>query len=207
MSVRILIVESQELVRLGVQAALADEDDLEIASEAATSAEGIEYFRELEPDVVILALRMPDSCAVDDIEKYLEADKSAHVLILAEHSGDAEIARSVRKGALGYVGRDVSKEELVRAVRTVASGRKFIPEHIAAILTESIWAEELTNAEQRVLEMLVGGMSNKEMGFALDVSENTIKTHVQNIFGKLGVSDRTSATTTAIRRGLVRIDV
>lgn len=207
MSVRILIVENQELVRLGVRSALGEETDIEIAAEAATSAKGIELFGEVSPDVVILALRMPDSCAVDDIEKYLEADPMACVLILAEHSGDAEIARSIRKGALGYVGRDVSRDDLVRAVRTVASGRKFIPEHIAAILTENIRAEELTNAEQRVLEMLVGGMSNKEMGFALDVSENTIKTHVQNIFGKLGVSDRTSATTTAIRRGLVRIDV
>lgn len=207
MSVRVLIVEDQEIVRLGVRAAVADDTDLEIAAEASTAAEGFDLFREVRPDVVVLSLRMRDSCAVDDIEKYLDADSSARILILAEHSGDAEIARSIKKGALGYVSKDVSGAELVRALRTVASGRKFIPEHIAAILTENLGAEELTNAEQRILEMLVGGMSNKEMGFALDVSENTIKTHVQNIFGKLGVSDRTSATTTAIRRGLVRIDI
>ncbi|MCO6511101.1 MAG: response regulator transcription factor [Aridibacter famidurans] len=207
MPIRVLLVEDQELVRLGIRAVLQGESDIELIAEAGSGAEGVEKFREISPDVVILSLRLPDSCAVDDIEEYLAGGKRAKIIVLAEHSGDAEIARSIRKGALGYVSKDVSPGELVRAIRLVASGRKFIPEHIAAILTENLGLEELTKSEQRILEMLVGGMSNKEIGFALDVSENTVKTHVKNIFGKLGVSDRTSATTTAIRRGLVRIDV
>ncbi|QQS40502.1 MAG: response regulator transcription factor [Acidobacteriota bacterium] len=207
MPIRVLLVENQELVRLGIRAVLEGESDMELAAEAASGAEGLERFRAVIPDVVILSLRLPDSCAVDDLDEYLAGGNGANIIVLAEHSGDAEIARSIKKGALGYIGKDVSPGELVRAIRLVAAGKKFIPEHIAAILTENLGAEELTNAEQRILEMLVGGMSNKEMGFALDVSENTVKTHVKNIFGKLGVSDRTSATTTAIRRGLVRIDV
>ncbi|REJ76004.1 MAG: DNA-binding response regulator [Acidobacteria bacterium] len=207
MSVRVLLVENQEIVRLGVRTALSDDQDIELVAEAATGAEGLKVFSESNPDVVVLSLRLPDACAVDDIDKYLASDPKARLLVLADHSGDSEIAKSIKKGALGYVDRNVSAEELVRAVKVVAAGSKFIPERIASILTENLGAEELTNAEHRTLEMLVGGMSNKEIGFALDVSENTVKTHVKNIFGKLGVSDRTSATTTAIKRGLVRIDV
>ena len=207
MSIKVLLVENQELVRLGVVSALENDGSIDVCAEAATGAEGLAKFTSSRPDVVVLSLRLPDSCAVDDIEKYLEADPKARLLVLADHSGDSEIAKSIKKGALGYVDRNVSAEELIRAVKVVAAGSKFIPERIASILSENLGAEELTNAEHRTLEMLVGGMSNKEIGFALDVSENTVKTHVKNIFGKLGVSDRTSATTTAIKRGLVRIDV
>lgn len=207
MAFRVLLVENQELVRLGIASVLAGEDDIVLAAEAPDGKEGLAKFREERPDVTIISLRLPESCAVDDIEEYLKIDPSAKLLVLAGHEGDAEIRASMQKGALGYVSKDVSPGELVRAIRTVAGGRKFIPEHIAAIVSENLGAEELTKAERRILEMLAGGMSNKEIGFALEVTENTVKTHVKNIFGKLGVSDRTSAATTAIKRGLVRIDV
>lgn len=207
MPLRVLLVENQELVRLGIASVLFGEDDIVLAAEAADGNEGLAKFREERPDVAIISLRLPESCAVDDIEEYLKIDPSAKLLVLAGHEGDAEIRASMQKGALGYVSKDVAPGELVRAIRTVAGGRKFIPEHIAAIVSENLGAEDLTKAEQRILEMMAGGMSNKEIGFALEISENTVKTHVKNIFGKLGVSDRTSAATTAIKRGLVRIDV
>ena len=207
MTINVLVVEDKQLVRLGVRAALAADGDVRLAAEASASAEGIEKFRETGADVVILSLRLPDSCAVDDIDKYFAVDPKARIIVLAEHSGDAEIRRSIEKGALGFVPQDVSPDELVRAVKIVAAGNRFIPEDIAAIISENLGSEDLTAAERRVLEMLVGGMSNKEIGFGLDVSENTVKTHVKNLFGKLGVTDRTSAVTAAIKRGLVRIDV
>lgn len=207
MAISVLLVEDQELVRLGIKAALAPDEGISVVAEASESAEALEKFRETAPDVTILSLRLPDSCAVDDIEKYLAEDPSAKIIVLAEHSGDAEIRRSFEKGALGYVPQGVSPGELVRAVRVVAAGSRFIPEEIAAIISENLGAEDLTAAERRILEMLAGGMTNKEIAFGLDVSENTVKTHVKNLFGKLGVSDRTSATTEAIKRGLVRIDI
>jgi two-component system NarL family response regulator len=101
----------------------------------------------------------------------------------------------------------VTPNELVKAIRIVVAGRKYIPDDIAQILTENLGQEELTKTESSVLRMIVGGMSNKEIGFAMDISENTVKSHVQNIFGKIGVSDRTSAATMAIKRGLVRVDL
>lgn len=205
--VKMLLVENQPLTRIGIRSVVADESDIELAGEADNASEGFSRFLELRPDVTILGLRFPDSCSIDDLENYFKADPKAKIIVLAEHAGDAEISRALKKGAAGYICKDVSPEELVKAIRTVAAGKKYIPADIAQILSENIGKEELTPTESTVLRMIVGGMSNKEIAFALDVSENTVKTHNQNIFGKIGVSDRTSAATTAIKRGLVRVDL
>jgi DNA-binding NarL/FixJ family response regulator len=203
----VLLIEYQPLVRIGIGAVLAAEPDIEIVGEAATAAEGFTLFITRRPDVIILALRMPDSCAIDDLGNYFREDPKARIIVLAERAGDAEISNALKQGAMGYVTKDLQPEKLVEAVRTVAAGRRYIPQNIAGVLSENIGREQLTPTETNVLRMIVGGMSNKEIAFALDVSENTIKTHASSIFGKLGVSDRTSAATTAIKRGLVRVDL
>jgi DNA-binding NarL/FixJ family response regulator len=204
---KVLLIEAQPLTRVGIETVLGGESDIELIGEADTASDGFGKFKELKPDVTILGLRLPDSCTLDDLDNYFIENPKARIIMLAEHAGDAEISKALKKGAAGYVCRDVSPEELLDAVRTVAKGRKYIPSDIAAIVSENLGREELTSAEQNVLRMIVGGMSNKEIGFALDISENTVKTHVKNIFDKIGVSDRTSAATTAIKRGLVRIDL
>ena len=204
---RVIVIENQPLTRIGIRRVLEGAEDIELAGDAGNAAEGFSMFRELRPDVAVLGLRLPDSCSIDDLDNYFIADPKAKIIVLAEHAGDAEITKALKKGALGYICKDVEPEELLKAIRSVARGRKFIPNDIAQILSESVGKETLTPTESNVLRMIVGGMSNKEIAFALDVSENTVKTHVQNIFGKIGVSDRTSAATTAIRRGLVRVDL
>jgi len=205
--VSVLLIENQPLTRLGVRTVIDGESDIQLAAEADNATDGFKLFRELKPDVTILGLRLPDSCAIDDLDNYFIANPNARIIVLAEHAGDAEITKALRKGAAGYICKDVSPGELVTAIRTVNAGRKYIPEDIARILSENLGQEDLTPAEANVLRMIVGGMSNKEIAFALDVSENTVKTHVKNIFDKIGVSDRTSAATTAIKRGLVRVDL
>ncbi|MDM7921931.1 MAG: response regulator transcription factor [Pyrinomonadaceae bacterium] len=207
MPINLLLIENQPLTRLGVRAVVADQADIELAGETDNAADGFRKFHELKPDVTILGLRLPDSCALDDLDNYFIEDPKAKIIVLAEHAGDAEISRALKKGAAGYICKDVSPEELIDAIRSVAAGRKYIPADIARILSENLGQEELTPTESTVLRMIVGGMSNKEIAFALDVSENTVKSHIQNIFGKIGVSDRTSAATTAIKRGLVRVDL
>jgi two-component system NarL family response regulator len=206
-NISVLLIENQPLTRIGIRSVVEREADIDLAGEADNASDGFSRFLELHPDVTILGLRFPDSCSIDDLENYFKADPKAKIIVLAEHAGDAEISRALKKGAAGYICKDVSPEELVKAIRTVATGRKYIPADIAQILSENIGKEELTPTEATVLRMIVGGMSNKEIAFALDVSENTVKTHNQNIFGKIGVSDRTSAATTAIKRGLVRVDL
>jgi len=205
--IRILIVENQTLTRVGIKTILSGQNDLEIVGEAETGAEGFEMFRTLKPDVTILSLRLPDSCAIDVLEDYFNENNRAKILILAEHAGDSEISRSLKKGAAGYVCKDVSESELVKAIRFVDAGKKYIPADIAEILSENFGQEELTPSEQKILRAIVAGKANKEIAFDLNVSENTVKTHVKNVFEKLGVSDRTSAATLAIKRGLVRIDL
>ena len=205
--IKVLLIEDQPLTRIGIRSVLENAGGFAIVGETDNAADGFKLFSSLHPDVTILGLRLPDSCSIDDLGNYLIEDKNAKIIVLAEHAGDAEISKALKKGALGYICKDVSPDDLITAIRTVAAGRKFIPDEIAKILSENLGQEELTSAETNVLRMIVGGMSNKEIAFALDVSENTIKSHVQNIFGKLGISDRTSAATLAIKRGLVRIDL
>ena len=205
--ITVLLVENQELTRIGVRAVLAGAGDINLVGEAGNAVDGIEMFRSLEPDVAILSLRMPDSCAIDDIDNYFIERSDAKIIVLAEHAGDAEIKRALKKGSRGYICKDVAPDDLIKAIRTVNSGRNYIPADIAGILSENLGQEDLTPTEETVLRMIVGGMSNKEIAFALDISENTVKSHVQNLFGKIGVSDRTSAATLAIRRGLVRVDL
>jgi two-component system, NarL family, response regulator len=203
----VLLIENQPLTRIGVRAVTDREDGIAIIDEADNATDGFAKFRELKPDVTILGLHLPDSCAIDELDNYFIEDPKAKIIVLAEHAGDAEITKALKKGAAGYICKDVEPDDLVKAIRTVAAGRKYIPNEIAQILSENLGKEELTPAESNILGMIVGGMSNKEIGFALDVSENTVKSHIQNIFGKIGVSDRTSAATTAIKRGLVRVDL
>jgi len=203
----VLLIENQPLTRLGIRAVLDGEADIALTAEADRADKGFDLFRETNPDVTILGLRFPDSCSIDDLDNYFAERPKAKIIVLAEHAGDAEISKALKKGAAGYICKDVSPSELVTAIRTVAAGRKYIPDEIAQVLSEHLGQEDLTPAEADVLGKIVGGMSNKEIAFALDISENTVKTHVQNIFGKIGVSDRTSAATTAIRRGLIRVDL
>ncbi|MBS1796614.1 MAG: response regulator transcription factor [Acidobacteria bacterium] len=202
---RILLIENQTLTRIGIRTVLAAQKDIELAGEAATGGEGFGLFRALRPDVTILGLRLPDSCAIDTLDDYFAADRRAKILVLADTAGDAEIGKALKKGALGFICKDVEPAELVKALRTIAAGKKYIPSDIAEILSQNYGSEELTATETRILREIVAGKSNKEIAYDLDVSENTVKTHVKNIFEKLNVSDRTSAATVAIRRGLVRI--
>ncbi len=205
--IHILIVENQTLTRVGIETILNEQNDIEIVGEAETSADGLRLFEQIKPDVTILSVRLPDSCAVDEIENYLKKNERAKIIVLADHSGDAEISRSLKNGAFGYVCQDVSATDLVKAIRTVHAGKKYLQAEVANVLNENIGQEELTKTERKILQAIVAGRANKEIAFDLNVSENTVKTHVKNVFGKLGVSDRTSAATLAIRRGLVRVDL
>ena len=203
--IRILVIENQTLVKIGIRTVLSANTDFEIAGEADTGAEGFQKFRSLAPDVTVLSLRLPDSCAIDTLDDYFAVETRPKILVLADTAGDAEISKALKKGALGYICKDISPDELVKAIRTVAAGKKYIPSDIAEILSENFGSEELTATETRILQQIVAGKANKEIAYELNISENTVKTHVKNIFEKLQVSDRTSAATLAIKRGLVRI--
>lgn len=204
---KILLIENEALVRIGIKTILEADREFKVVGEAETSEEGFQLFKTTRPDVTLISLRLKETCAIDDVKAFREYAPKVKVIIIASHAGDGEITRALEQGALGYVLKDISPEELVKAIRTVGVGKKYIPQEIAETLTEHLGQEKLTRSEKRILEMIVGGMSNKEIAFGLDITENTVKTHVKNLFDKLGVSDRTSAATSAIKRGLVRVDL
>ena len=204
--IRVLINENETLVRVGVRTILSSNDDFEIVGEARTTEKGFELFKKSNADATLMSLRFAGTCAIDEIGKFLQFAPKAKIIVLASSAGDVEISSSLKMGAFGYICKDVSEEGLIKAVRAVAAGRKYIPNDVAGILSENIGQEQLTNAEKRILELIVAGKSNKKIACNLNISENTVKTHVRNIFDKINVSDRTSAATTAIKRGLVRID-
>jgi DNA-binding NarL/FixJ family response regulator len=185
---------------------LSASDEIEVVAEADNGAMGLELFRGMRPDVTLLSLRLPDSCAVDTLKDFLIDAPKSKIIILAANAGDAEISRSLERGASGFVFKDVSADELLKAIHTVSAGKRFIPANIASVLSDNFGSENLTPSEQKILEMIVEGQANKEIAYNLDISENTVKTHVKNILAKLGVDDRTSAATSAIKRGLVRVD-
>src|SRR5690348_8171201 len=116
--IRILIIENQTLVKIGIRTVLSARDNFTIAGEADSGSEGLQKFRELKPDVTILSLRLPDSCAIDTLSDYFAAEKHAKILVLADTAGDAEISKALKQGALGYICKDISPDELVKALRT-----------------------------------------------------------------------------------------
>ena len=168
--IRVLLTEHQTLVRIGIKTILNAAGDFEIVGEAETGAKGFELFQQLNPDVTILSCERPIRARLIRWTIILQTNKKAKIIVLADTAGDAEISKALKKGALGYICKDVAPDELTKAIRTVNAGRKFIPNYIANVLSENIGQEELTKSEQRILQMIVGGMSNKEIAFALDIS-------------------------------------
>src|SRR4051794_32662200 len=134
-SLTVLLIEHQPLTRLGIKTLLSSVEDIALIGEASTPEDGFRQFSEMRPDVTILGLRFPDSCTIDDLNNYLIERPRARIIMLADHAGDAEITRALKKGALGYVCKDVQPHELIAAIRAVAAGRKYIPADIAGILS------------------------------------------------------------------------
>jgi len=151
-------------------------------------------------------LRLPKLSGVDTIVRIRKEEPHARFIVLTTYDGDEDIYRAIQAGAKAYLLKGMTCDELITAIRTVHAGKSHIPEVIAARLAERIGADELTPREVNVLEQIVEGMSNKEIGAQLNISETTVKTHVNNLLAKLGVTDRTQAATAGIRRGIVSLE-
>ncbi|HZQ53708.1 MAG TPA: response regulator transcription factor [Bryobacteraceae bacterium] len=203
--IRILIVEDHHVVRQGLAALLKTVPDMTVVAQAADGAEGVRLFREHKPDVTIMDLRLPVLSGVDAITQIRSEFPSARIIVLTTFDGDEDIYRALQAGARGYLLKDMFGEELMEAIRVVHSGRTRIPPAIAERLAERMGGPNLTNRELEVLQAIAAGKSNKEIAFVLGISEATVKTHINNILSKLGVADRTQATTAALQRGIIHL--
>jgi DNA-binding NarL/FixJ family response regulator len=205
-AIRIMIVEDHHVVRQGLMALISTVPGLEIVAEAPDGSEAIQQFRQHKPDVTLMDLRLPKLGGVDAITAIRSEFPSARIIVLTTFDGDEDIYRALQAGARGYLLKGMDADELIDAIRTVHAGKTRIPAPVAQRLAGRMGGQELTGRETEVLKQIVAGKSNREIGTILFISEATVKTHINSLLGKLGVSDRTQAATTALQRGIVHLD-
>jgi two-component system NarL family response regulator len=205
-AIRVLVVEDHNVVRQGLVALLNVVEGLTVVGEAADGLEAIDQFRKHQPDITLMDLRLPRLSGVEAILRIRQEAPQARVIVLTTYDGDEDIYRALKAGARAYLLKGMTGEELVTTIRAVHAGKSHIPPAIAEKLAERMGTEELTPREFDVLKEIVSGKSNKEIASELNVSEATVKTHINSLLGKLGVTDRTQAATAAIQRGIVPLE-
>jgi DNA-binding NarL/FixJ family response regulator len=203
--IRVLVIDDQAVVRQGFVALINTVPDMTVVAEGTNGQRAVELFRQHQPDITLMDLRMPGMGGVEAITQIRREFPHARIIILTTFDGDEDIYRSLQAGAQGYLLKDMFFEELEDAIRKVHAGARRIPTVVAERLAERMSGSDLTARELEVLEQIVKGRSNKEIASALKISEATVKSHINNILSKLGVSDRTQAATTALQRGIVHL--
>jgi two-component system NarL family response regulator len=203
--IRIMVIDDQAVVRQGFVALINTVPDMSVVAEGTNGQQAIELYRQHKPDVTLIDLRMPVLGGVAAITAIRQEFPDARLIVLTTFDGDEDIYRSLQAGAQGYLLKDMFFEELEEAIRKVNAGARRIPTLVAERLAERMISSDLTSRELQVLEEIVRGKSNKEIASALQISEATVKSHINNILGKLGVTDRTQAATTALQRGIIHL--
>ena len=204
--IRILVVDDHPVVRAGLTSMLATQPDLEVVGSASSGEEAMEALATNQVDVLLLDLRMPGMTGIDVLHAIKKDGIEARPIILTSFETDEDIYRSVQAGAQGYLLKDTSLKEMTEAILTVHAGRRYIPRPIASRLAERMMRTDLTAREFEILQLLAKGLTNKQIGHVLGISEHTVRNHVNSVIDKLEVSDRTEAATTAIQRGLISAD-
>src|SRR5882757_1745704 len=198
--IRVLCVDDHPIVREGLTSIVALQPDMEIVGAAESGAEALKVFREFEPDVTLIDLRLRDTTGFELIRDILALSPSARTIVLTSFEGDVDIERALAAGAKGYVVKGMVREELLEAIRAVHAGKRHVPSAIAAKLVDHLASEKLTQREMDVLKEVARGKRNKEIGAALSISKDTKKTHVNTILTNLGANPPTDALTIALRR-------
>lgn len=201
--IRILIADDHAVVRKGIAAMIAEQDDMTVVAEAANGRLAVELFLRFRPDVALMDVNMPVMTGVEALAAIRREVAAARIIILTVHEGDEDIRRGIDAGAQGYLLKSVRAEELLGAIRAVHAGKRWVPEMLLGRLAEE--PAGLTSREREVLLMLARGLTNKDIARVLGVGAGTIKTHVLSILAKLGATDRTEAVTVALQRGVIHL--
>lgn len=203
--IRVIIVDDHPVVRFGLAAIIGLQADMVVTAEAGSGEEACQVCDAKAADVVLMDLRLPGMSGVDAIRAIRESHPRLRFIVLTTYDGDEDIHRALEAGAQAYLLKAMSHTELANAVRTVHSGMKFLPAAVSRSLAERSPQSELSSRELQVLELIVKGRSNREIGNALGISEATVKWHVNMILSRLDVSDRTQAAVAALQRGIVHL--
>jgi two-component system NarL family response regulator len=204
--IRVMIVDDHKVVRVGLRTMIEREPDMEVVAEAEDRASTLAAHAAAHPDVILLDLRLPDVHGADLIALIRERDPQAKIIVLTSFDASEDIFRAVKAGARSYLLKGTFPDGILeQAIRSVHAGHRMIPSEIAERLADRVSEPSLTPREIAVLELVAKGLSNREIGAALSTSAGTVKTHLERIYAKLGVGDRTAAALAAIQRGLVSL--
>jgi len=203
--IRVFSVDDHPLMHEGIAALINNQADMTLVSEASDGKSALAAFREHEPDVTLMDLRLPDMSGIEAMSAILKEFPKARVIILTMFEGDVEIQRALKAGARGYMLKTMPPGELVRVIRRIHAGKKYIPPEVAANLAEHFSNDALTARETQVLGQIAEGNRNRDIAERLFISEETVKVHIKHIMDKLGASDRTQAVAIAIRRGIIQL--
>lgn len=204
--ISILVTEDHGIVRQGIVSILQMQEDFSVIAEARNGSEAMVLHQQHQPDITLMDLRMPHIEGVEAISNIRAASPNAKIIILTTYDTDEDIYLGLQAGARGYILKDADFEDLIDAVRTVHQGKRYLPPNVAIKLAERLDTENLTERERDVLQLMVSGSSTTALAQALQISEGTVKFHINHIFQKLGVNDRTQAVITALRRGIIRLE-
>ncbi|MGI4854274.1 MAG: response regulator [Janthinobacterium lividum] len=204
--IRVLLIEDHFLARMALHSVFAGHPQITIVGEAADGEQGIALYRELLPDVVVLDLRLPRISGFEVIATLRKERQPARIVVLSNYQGSEDIYRAVQAGAMAYLTKDASGEEVTNAISNVARFLRYLPRVALDRLAERMPAVELTPREREVLICITKGRSNREIADELGIAEKTVRIHVSSMLEKLGVRDRTQATIYALQRGLVHLD-
>jgi DNA-binding NarL/FixJ family response regulator len=202
--VRVLIVDDHPVVRAGLATLLRKEAELKVTGSAHSAEEALEILKSSAVDVMLLDIRMPSVSGIDLLNLIKNADNPPLVLILSSYEYEEEIYRAVKAGARGYLSKNASRAEIVGAIETVIGGGKYFSENIAALIAEREERSSLSPREIEILEMVSKGLTNKEIARVLQISQYTVRNHINHISSKLNVGDRTEAATLALQQGIIR---
>jgi two-component system NarL family response regulator len=202
--IRILVAEDHLVARVGVTTIVNMQEDMVVIAEAANGTQAVELYRQHHPDVALLDMRMPVMSGVEAAQAIRTEFPQARMIALTTYGGDEDIRRALNAGVAAYLTKDVLHDELLKAIRAVHAGEKYLPATVAALASEDN-NPELSAREIQVLELIVQGLANKQIAYQLSIAEHTVKNHVKSILSKLEVQDRTQAATAAIQRGIVHL--
>lgn len=203
-TIRILVADDHLVYRIGIRNLLASEPGFEVVGEAPDGVQALEMYHSLKPDVMLLDLRMPKKNGIEVVQAIRREDKSARILVVTSYQTEEEVFQVLQAGALGYVLKDVGRDTLIEAVRSVDTGTRWILPAIARQFNDRAVRQELTARELEVLKLLARGLTNREIANVYSISANTVKNHLNSLMAKLEVADRTEAVSFCLARGIVR---